>query len=258
MVKNLSSGYDKKKILHNINLEIPDEKITVIIGPNGCGKSTLLKSMTRLITPYDGKVFLENKIAHSFPPKEFAKIVGMLPQSSVVPEGITVFDLVSRGRFPHTKPFHGHTKKDTDAIKDAISMMGLVDLEHRQVDSLSGGQRQRVWIALALAQQTDILLLDEPTTFLDITHQIEILDLLIDLNRKKKITIVMVLHDLNLSARYADYIISLKDGVKIADGKVDDVITKENIQKLFGLDCKIVPDPISGTPMVVPKGAHHY
>lgn len=251
------SGYDKKIILDQIHLTIPNHKISVIIGANACGKSTLLKTLARLLQPVSGEVLLDGKKLTGMPPKELAKVLGLLPQSPVVPEGIVVADLVARGRFPYQSFFKGLGKQDYQAVEEALGLMGITELANRCVDELSGGQRQRVWIAMALAQQTDILLLDEPTTFLDITYQVEILDLLTDLNRKKGTTIVMVLHDINLSARYADHIFALHRGKLIAQGAPSEIITETLIKQVFDLDCTVIQDPVSGTPLIVPKGRHH-
>lgn len=251
------AGYEKKVIINGIDIEIPKNKISVIIGANACGKSTLLKTLARLIKPTSGKVLLDNKKISTIPPKQLAKQLGLLPQSPVVPEGITVSDLVSRGRFPYQTFLKGMGKKDYEAVEEALDIMGILDLADRSVDELSGGQRQRVWIAMALAQDTDILLLDEPTTFLDITHQVEILDLLTDLNRKKGTTIVMVLHDINLSARYADHIFAVQKGNLIASGTPKEVITEELVKEVFELDSLVVKDPVSGTPFIVPKGRYY-
>ncbi|SDX55445.1 ABC transporter ATP-binding protein [Paenibacillus sp. CF384] len=251
------AGYDNKTILHGVSLSVPSNKISVIIGANACGKSTLLKTMAKLIKPESGQITLDGKALHEFSPKPLARILGILPQSPIVPEGITVADLVGRGRFPHQSWLGGWTKKDYEAVAEAMDIMKITDLGDRNIDELSGGQRQRVWIAMALAQQTDILFLDEPTTFLDITYQVEILDLLTDLNRKHGTTIVMVLHDINLSARYADYIFALREGKLVAEGKPSEVITAGLIQEVFDLDCAVIRDPVSDSPMVVPIGRHH-
>lgn len=253
----LKAGYDKKTILHGIDLVIPSHKISVIIGANACGKSTLLKTLARLIRPEAGEVFLDQDNIRDITPKPFARILGLLPQSPIVPDGITVQDLVARGRYPHQGFFQGLSKKDYEAVAEALDIMGISELSDRSVDTLSGGQRQRVWIAMALAQQTDYLLLDEPTTYLDITYQVEILDLLTDLNRRKGTTIVMVLHDINLSARYADYLFAVHQGNLVAQGKPSEIISEELIEKVFDLDCSVIKDPVSGTPMIVPKGRHH-
>lgn len=254
---NIVAGYDKKIIINNVDVVIPSNKISVIIGANACGKSTLLKTLARLIKPESGEVVLDGKKISSIPPKELARVLGLLPQSPVVPEGITVADLVSRGRFPYQSFLKGMGKEDYEAVEEAMEIMGITELANRCVDELSGGQRQRVWIAMALAQQTDILLLDEPTTFLDITYQIEILDLLTDLNRKRGTTIVMVLHDINLSARYADYIFAVKKGNLIAQGEPAKIITEDLMKQVFGLDCAVIKDPVSDSPFIVPKGRYH-
>ncbi len=256
IAKNLSTGYDDRKIIEDLCISIPSNKISVIIGSNGCGKSTLLKTFARLNKPTNGDIFLDEKSISEIPSKEIAKTLGLLPQSPVVPEGIKVYDLVSRGRFPYRQFMQSLTKEDYEAIDEALEIMGITELADRNVDELSGGQRQRVWIALALAQDTDILLLDEPTTYLDIAYQVEILDMLVDLNKRKGTTIVMVLHDINLSARYADYIFAMRKGKLIAGGKPNDVIDKELIKDVFGLNCEVINDPISNSPMIVPIGRH--
>lgn len=256
-VKELSAGYDGKTILTDVSLAVPKNRISVILGANGCGKSTLLKTFARLLKPESGGILLDGKSIADVPSKKLAQTLGLLPQSPVVPEGITVTDLVARGRFPYRKLFGGLQKEDFTAVEEALSMMGITDLADRCVDELSGGQRQRVWIALALAQQTDILLLDEPTTYLDIAYQVEILDLLLELNKKKRTTIVMVLHDINLSARYADHIFAMYRGSLEAQGSPSEVISRELMKKLYGLDCRIIDDPVSGTPLIVPEGRFH-
>ncbi|MFC4410072.1 ABC transporter ATP-binding protein [Chungangia koreensis] len=255
--KNLHSGYDQNLILKDISLSIPENKISIIIGSNGCGKSTLLKTMARLLKPTSGDVLLNDQSIYGIPSKELARTVGLLPQSPIVPEGITVADLVGRGRFPHQSMFSSWSKKDYEAVATALDMMNIAEFSHRHIDELSGGQRQRVWIAMALAQQTDILFLDEPTTYLDITYQVEILDLLKDLNSKYGTTIVMVLHDINLSARYADHLYAIKDGKLLAEGSANDIITSELIKEIFNLDCHVINDPISNTPLVLPISRYH-
>ncbi|UOQ44906.1 ABC transporter ATP-binding protein [Halobacillus salinarum] len=255
--KQIVAGYDHKTVIDDVSLTIPNNKISVIIGANGCGKSTLLKTLSRLIKPTSGDVYLDGKPLHNIPPKKLARVVGLLPQSPIIPEGITVSDLVGRGRFPHQSLLSGWTKKDYEAVAEAMEIMNITELANQHIDELSGGQRQRVWIAMALAQQTDILLLDEPTTFLDITYQIEILDLLTDLNHKYGTTIVMVLHDINLSARYADHIFAIREGQLVAEGEPSQVINKHLIQDIFGLHSTVIKDPVSGSPSVVPIGRHH-
>lgn len=256
-LEQVAAGYGNKTIIHGADFTLQSNKISVIIGANACGKSTLLKAMARLIKPISGNITLNNKRISKIPPKRLARTVGLLPQSPIVPEGISVADLVGRGRFPHQPMLGGWTQKDYAAVAEAMEIMGITDLANQNIDELSGGQRQRVWIAMALAQQTDILFLDEPTTFLDITYQIEILDMLTDLNLKYGTTIVMVLHDINLSARYADYIYAVREGTIASEGKPSTIITKELIKDIFDMDCVVINDPVSKTPFVIPKGRHH-
>lgn len=255
--ERLVAGYENKTVIQDVSLVIPSHKISVIIGANGCGKSTLLKTLARLIKPTSGTITLDGKPLGKLPSKPLARVIGMLPQSPIVPEGISVADLVGRGRFPHQSLFGGWTKKDNEAVAEAMRIMDIMEFANHPIDELSGGQRQRVWIAMALAQETDILFLDEPTTFLDITYQVEILDLLTDLNRKHGTTIVMVLHDINLSARYADHIFALHQGKLVAEGEPSEVITSTLVKDIFGLDCTVIEDPISGSPLVVPRGRYH-
>jgi iron complex transport system ATP-binding protein len=255
--ERLAAGYDKRTILSDVGITVPDGKISVIIGANACGKSTLLKALVRLIKPGAGVITLDGRPLERIPPKKLARTIGLLPQSPIVPEGIAVADLVGRGRYPHQSFLKGWSHEDTLAVARALDMMGISDLANRSIDELSGGQRQRVWIAMALAQQTDILFLDEPTTFLDITYQIEILDILTDLNRSHKTTIVMVLHDINLAARYADYIFAVHDGKIASEGAPSEVVTRERIRDIFQMDCQIISDPVSNTPFVIPIGRHH-
>lgn len=255
--EHVTAGYDNKTILHDISVTIPSNEISIIIGANGCGKSTLLKTMARLIKPTSGQVTLDGKPIHKIPPKQLARVLGLLPQSPIIPEGITVADLVGRGRFPHHTFLKGWTKKDYEAVAEAMEIMNITEFSNCHIDELSGGQRQRVWIAMALAQQTDILFLDEPTTYLDITYQVEILDMLTDLNKKYGTTIVMVLHDINLSARYADHIFALHKGKLVAEGAPAEIITSSLIKDIFGLDCMVMQDPISDSPSVIPIGRHH-
>lgn len=251
---DLYAGYDSKTILQNVNITIPEGKVSVILGSNGCGKSTLLKTMARLISPSKGAVLLDGKAITSYPSKQLAKTIGLLPQSPLVPDGITVSDLVSRGRFPYQPLLGGLTEDDYRIIAESIETLGITEIADRNVDELSGGQRQRVWIAMALAQQTEILLLDEPTTYLDVAYQIDILEKLKELNKARNITIVMVLHDINLSARYADHIFAMKKGQLVCEGSPHDVITKENIHAIYSMDSEIIEDPVYHTPMVVPIG----
>ncbi|MER1998836.1 MAG: ABC transporter ATP-binding protein [Lysinibacillus sp.] len=255
--RQLTAGYDQRIILKEIDVVIPQNKISIIIGANGCGKSTLLKSMARLIKPTSGEILLDGTSIFKMASKQLAKTVGLLPQTPVVPEGITVADLVGRGRFPHQSLMGNWSKEDYEAVANALEMMNITEFADRPIDELSGGQRQRVWIAMALAQQTDILFLDEPTTYLDITYQVEILDLLTELNKKHGITIVMVLHDINLSARYADHLFAVKDGQLLAQGSPADIITSDLIEDVFNLKCHVISDPISNSPLILPIGKYH-
>ncbi|TCV69992.1 iron complex transport system ATP-binding protein [Neorhizobium sp. R1-B] len=252
----LSVGYGDTEILHELDLAVPPGKVTVIVGANACGKSTLLRAMSRLLSPHRGHVLLDGKSIHRTPPRELARTLGLLPQSPIAPEGITVADLVSRGRHPHQSLFSRWTRKDDEAVDDALAATKTSDLAERPVDELSGGQRQRVWIAMALAQQTEILLLDEPTTFLDISHQVEVLDLLTDLNHSRGTTVVMVLHDLNLAARYADHLVAMADGRIHVSGTAENVLTEENVRRVFGLESRIIADPTSGRPIMLPISRH--
>ncbi|MDS9469151.1 ABC transporter ATP-binding protein [Paracoccus sp. MBLB3053] len=256
VVADMSAGYGESTILTGLNLTIPPGKITAIVGANGCGKSTLLRTMSRLISPSRGSVLLDGKSVHRSPTRELARKLGLLPQSPIAPEGITVSDLVSRGRHPHHGLMSRWNKHDDEAVAKALAVTKTADLAERAVDELSGGQRQRVWIAMALAQETELLLLDEPTTFLDVCHQVEVLDLLTDLNHARGITIVMVLHDLNLAARYADCLVAMAGGRLHAHGHPDAVLTEENIHAVFGLRSRVIPDPVSGKPLVLPLGRH--
>lgn len=248
----VSTGYHGKIIVNEVDIRIPQNKISVILGSNGSGKSTILKTFCRLLKPSSGEVTLNGDNVNALPSKEIAKVIGLLPQSSEAPEGIKVIDLVARGRFPYRKLMSTMTKEDYDAVAEAMEFMGVTQLADRGIEELSGGQRQRVYIALALAQQTDILFLDEPTTYLDIAYQIEILDLLKELNQKRKTTIVMVLHDINLSARYADYLFAMKDGRLVKQGSPEEIITAENIQEIYGIQSEILLDPITNSPYMVP------
>ena len=255
--ESLVSGYGGKVVVDGIDCDIPSGAVSVIVGANACGKSTFLKTLSRLLPIQGGSVLLDGKRIDQIPTKELARTLGLLPQQPIAPEGIAVADLVGRGRHPHQKLFRSWTAEDDRAVTEALVATGVVELADRSVDELSGGQRQRVWIAMALAQETDVLLLDEPTTFLDVTHQIEVLDLLTDLNRERGTTIVMVLHDINLAARYADYLFALREGKLVAHGAPRDVVTSELVREVFDLDASIIPDPVSGAPLVLPRGRHH-
>jgi iron complex transport system ATP-binding protein len=254
---DLSLGYGDREIVSSLSLQIPTAKVSVIIGANGCGKSTLLRGMARLLNPTRGAVLLDGKSVHSTPSKEIARVMGLLPQSPTAPEGITVADLVSRGRYPHQGWFRRWTAEDDRAVAEALIATDTLPLADRPIEEMSGGQRQRVWIAMALAQETDVLLLDEPTTFLDLAHQIEVLDLLTDLNQRRGTTIVLVMHDLNLACRYADHLVAMRDGSVVATGEPHQVITPEVVQQVFGLRATVIDDPVSHTPTIIPIGRHH-
>lgn len=251
------AGYGPTLILEGLDLPIPAGRITAIVGANACGKSTLLRVMTRLLLPRTGAVLLDGVSIHAIPPRRLAQIMGLLPQSPTAPEGITVADLVSRGRHPHHGLLSRWSAADDQAVTDALRATQTETLAERPVDELSGGQRQRVWIAMALAQQTQVLLLDEPTTYLDINHQIEVLDLLVDLNRDRGTSVVMVLHDLNLAARYADHLVAMQAGRVHSAGKPGDVLTVDMVRQVFGLNSRIMADPVSGRPLMLPLGRHH-
>jgi iron complex transport system ATP-binding protein len=252
-VDGATIGYDKRVVCRELSVSIPDRSFTVIVGPNACGKSTLLRGLSRLLKPSSGQVVLDGADISSFRTREVARRVGLLPQTSIAPDGITVADLVARGRYPHQGFLRQWTDADEQAVARAMDQTAVTDLSGRPVDELSGGQRQRVWVAMALAQQTDILLLDEPTTFLDITHQIELLELFTDLHHVGH-TLVAVLHDLNHAARYGTHLIAMKDGRVVAEGTPEQIVTAELVEDVFGLRCLVVPDPVAGTPQVVPLG----
>lgn len=255
--QGLTLAYGDRTIVEGLDLQVPPGKITAIVGPNGCGKSTLLRALARLISPREGQVILDGRDLHRRPSKEVARTLGLLPQGPTAPEGIAVADLVGRGRHPHQKLLARWSARDYEVVAQSLDATGVADLADRAVDELSGGQRQRVWIAMALAQETDILLLDEPTTFLDVAHQVEVLDLLVDLNRERGTTIVMVLHDMNMAARYADHVFAVRDGRVVAGGPPVDVMTTDMIRAVFDLDCLVIADPITGSPLVLPRGRHH-
>ncbi len=254
--ERLTLGYADDDVVRSVDLAIPDGAVTAIIGANACGKSTLLRGLARLLTPRGGVAYLDGKAIHSLRTQQVARELGMLPQSPSAPDGITVRDLVGRGRYPHQGLFRQWTPADEEAVEAALEATDTAALADRRVQDLSGGQRQRVWVAMALAQDTDLLLLDEPTSYLDISHQIELLDLLADLNRERGKTIVAVLHDLNLACRYADRVVAMKDGRIFAEGAPEEVVTPENVRAVFGLQCEVIRDPLTGTPMVVPRGRH--
>ena len=254
---NVTLGYRDIEVISGLDLTVLAERITIIVGANACGKSTLLRGLGRLLRPSGGQVVLDGTSVQDLRSTDVAKVLGLLPQTPVAPDGITVAELVGRGRYPHQGWFRRWSAHDDEIVVTALEATGTAELAERSVAELSGGQRQRVWVAMALAQDTDLLLLDEPTTHLDITHQVELLDLLTDLNRGSGKTIVAVLHDLNLACRYADHIVAMKDGRIVAAGPPEDVISAAVVEDVYGLACEIVPDPICGSPMVVPRGRHH-
>ena len=251
-VEAATIGYDKRTISEELSVAIPDKSFTVIVGPNACGKSTLLRGLSRLLKPTKGQVVLDGADIHSYKAKDVAKRIGLLPQSSIAPEGIRVADLVARGRHPHQKLFQQWTEADEKAVLEAMDATGVTPLSGRLVDELSGGQRQRVWIAMVLAQETPLLLLDEPTTFLDIAHQVELLDLIERLRGEGK-TVVAVLHEINLAARYASHLIAMRDGRIVAEGSPSEVVTEELVGRVFDLPCRVILDPDTGTPVVLPR-----
>lgn len=249
--EDVTLAYDGRLVVDGLSLDVPDGRITAIVGPNACGKSTLLRALSRLMRPERGCVLLDGEVIHRLPTKQVARRLGLLPQTPIAPDGILVGDLVARGRTPHQSLFQQWSRADERATRAAMAATGTEDLADLSVDQLSGGQRQRVWIAMALAQETDLLLLDEPTTYLDIAHQIEVLDLLARLNDDGR-TIVVVLHALDLACRYADHIVAMRDGRVVAAGAPHEVITAETVRAVFGLDSVVIDDPLSGTPLVVP------
>ncbi|MFI7448989.1 ABC transporter ATP-binding protein [Nonomuraea sp. NPDC049714] len=249
-------GYGDRTIVDGLDLGIETGTVTTIIGPNGCGKSTLLRALGRLLKPQGGEVLLDGKRIDRTPTRDVAKILGMLPQAPTAPEGLTVADLVARGRHPHQTWYRQWSSDDEAAVADALAMTDLADLAERPLDELSGGQRQRAWLSMALAQGTDLLLLDEPTTFLDLAHQVEVLELVRHLHQRAGRTIVMVLHDLNLAARYADRLVAMRDGRVIASGAPHEVLTEDLLREVFDLDAKVIEDPVAGTPLVIPIGPH--
>jgi iron complex transport system ATP-binding protein len=247
-------GYGDRVVVEDLDLDVVSGTVTAVIGPNGCGKSTLLRALGRLLKPSSGQVVLDGKRIDRTPTREVAKVLGLLPQAPSAPEGLTVADLVARGRHPHQAWYRQWSSDDEEIVAQALEWTGIEDLAERPVDELSGGQRQRAWISMALAQGTDLLLLDEPTTFLDLAHQVDVLELVRRLHREAGRTVVMVLHDLNLAARYADRLVAMRDGRIIAAGEPGDVITEEMLAEVFGLDAKVIEDPVAGTPLVVPIG----
>ena len=255
--QDLTLKYDQRCVVDRLSIRIPEGKVTMIVGANACGKSTLLRGLSRLLKPASGAVTLDGKDIHARPARELARTLGLLPQHPAAPDGITVRDLVGRGRYPHQGLFRSWNDNDESAVQRALQATGTLELAGREGDELSGGQRQRAWIAMALAQETDVLLLDEPTTYLDLAHQVEVLDLVTDLNRTRGTTVAIVLHDLNLAARYADHVIAMKGGAVTAAGAPGDVVTEGLVRDAFGLESRVIPDPVSGTPLIIPIGRHH-
>ncbi|MEU4027162.1 ABC transporter ATP-binding protein [Streptomyces anulatus] len=250
----ITIGYDRRTISRNLSVEIPDGSFTVIVGPNACGKSTLLRGLSKLLRPSTGQVILDGRAITSYKSKEVARRLGLLPQTSLAPDGITVADLIARGRHPHQKLIKQWSREDEEAVVRAMEETSVAELSGRPVDELSGGQRQRVWVAMVLAQETPLLLLDEPTTFLDIAHQIELLELFQRLNREGR-TLVAVLHDLNQAARYGTHVIAMKDGAVVAEGPPADLITEELVEDVFALPCRVIEEPVSHSPLVIPLGS---
>lgn len=252
--RNLTLAYQRQIIIDNLDLELPRGRVSVLIGSNGCGKSTLLKAFARLLKPQSGTVILNGSDIQCKPTAAVARELAILPQMPVAPEGISVRQLVALGRYPYQSWMQQWSAEDEAVVARALTRTGLDELAERPVDALSGGQRQRAWIAMTLAQQTPLLLLDEPTTFLDLAHQIEVLDLLRELNRREGKTIVMVLHDLNLACRYADHMVAVHQRTAYAQGKPADILSEELVKTVFDLDCRIIPDPFFHTPLCIPFG----
>ncbi|MBO3678961.1 ABC transporter ATP-binding protein [Streptomyces sp. NEAU-YJ-81] len=254
--RGVSVGYGGRAVIEDLDVTIPPGVITTIIGPNGCGKSTLLRTLTRLLKPAKGAVVLDGEDIAGLRTRDVAKKLGLLPQAPVAPEGLTVADLVAKGRHPHQSWLRQWSSDDAGVVERALAMTGVSELADRPVDSLSGGQRQRVWISMTLAQGTDLLLLDEPTTYLDLAHAIDVLDLVDDLHESGR-TVVMVLHDLNLATRYSDNLIVMRSGSILAQGHPRDVITAELLDEAFGLRAMVIDDPVGDRPLIVPIGRTH-
>lgn len=249
----ITLAYRDRPIIRDLDIAIAEGSFSVIVGANGSGKSTLLKALARLLKPETGSVLLDGQAITTLPSVEIARRIGLLPQTAEAPEGITVADLVARGRYPHQTFFRQWSRQDETVVAAAMQAAGIAELADRAVDTLSGGQRQRAWIAMVLAQETPILLLDEPTTFLDMAHQADLLDLLQHLNTDMGRTVIAVLHDLNQAFRYATHIIAMREGTVVAEGRPADVVTEEMLEKVFDLPCMIIADPVTGTPHVIPR-----
>ncbi|MGY1836057.1 ABC transporter ATP-binding protein [Blastococcus sp. SYSU DS0510] len=249
-------AYDQRVVVDGVDLAVPPGRITVIVGANACGKSTLLRGLARLLQPRGGSVLLDGRELHRTPTRDVARRIGLLPQSPVAPEGVVVGDLIARGRSPHQRWWQQWSAEDQRAVDEALAATSVTDLADRPVDELSGGQRQRVWLALALAQDPEVLLLGEPTTYLDMAHQVEVLELVAELNLRRGRTVVMVLHDLNHAARYAHHVVAMKDGRVVAEGPPAEVVTEELVADVFGLDCAVVPCPVSAHPLVIHRDRH--
>ena len=245
-------AYDDRVVVRDLDLQLTEGSFTAIVGPNGCGKSTLLRALGRLMRPTSGQVLLDGRTIARTPTREVAKVLGLLPQSPIAPEGLTVGDLVARGRHPHQTWLRQWSRDDEAVVAEALAWTDMAELAERPVDELSGGQRQRAWISMALAQGTDLLLLDEPTTYLDLAHQIDVLELVARLHAERGRTVVVVLHDLNLAARYAQRLVAMKDGALVASGTPEEVLTEAMLAEVFELEARVLTDPVSGTPMVVP------
>jgi iron complex transport system ATP-binding protein len=255
--EDLRLAYDDRVVVDGLDLTLTDGSFTAIVGPNGCGKSTLLRALGRLLRPAAGRVLLDGRSIARTPTREVARVLGLLPQTPVAPAGLTVADLVARGRHPHQSWLRQWSREDEAVVAEALAWTDMADLGDRPVDELSGGQRQRAWISMALAQETDLLLLDEPTTYLDLSHQIDVLELVARLHAERGRTVVVVLHDLNLAARYAQRLVAMRDGALVASGTPHEVLTEQLLADVFDLEARVVPDPVAGTPMVVPVRRLH-
>ncbi|MFF4639312.1 ABC transporter ATP-binding protein [Streptomyces olivaceus] len=254
--RGVTVGYGARPVIDGLDVSVPPGVITTIIGPNGCGKSTLLRTLSRLLKPTGGMVVLDGEDIGTLRTRDVAKKLGLLPQAPVAPDGLTVSDLVARGRHPHQSWLRQWSSDDADVVRRALAMTGVADLADRPVDSLSGGQRQRVWISMTLAQGTDLLLLDEPTTYLDLAHAVDVLDLVDDLHESGR-TVVMVLHDLNLATRYSDHLVVMRDGAVLAQGHPREVVTADLLHEAFGLRARVIDDPVGDRPLIVPIGRTH-